>query len=230
MKKKRFSRFFSFRILGRVIPLLTVFFIILSSSSFAAIIYKGTIYWVNGEPIGNYTHDVTATTVDQIYFTVNSPGDIEIDILSCEETSLGSFEDINGDGEIAWIDPYIYLFHDDGFVDPSDFIAENDDSLHTFADGSFSAYDSFLSLHLDAGDYVLAVGDYDLSLLAAVVGIISSESYGPYTSDWVVADHGDYQVTFRGDITLTTPVLSSIWLFGSGLICLLGFRRKFRKR
>jgi hypothetical protein len=238
MKEKRFLGIFSLRIFAKIGFLLTIPLMILSSTALADTIYKGTIYWVNGEPVGNYAlGHLTVTTVDHIYFTVNTPGTIEIDLLSAEVTKdWQTFLDKNGDGEIAYIDPHIYLFQNDGFIDTSDFIAQNDDDEEDgdgLADGSVNKMDSFLSRHLEAGNYVLAVGDCHLDLLPAVVGIINFESNGPFTSDpsgiyEVVADHGDYQVTFRGDITII-PIFSSIWLFVSGLICLLGFRMNFKK-
>jgi len=196
-----------------LIPLL--FLAILVSPSFGDDVHQGTIYWVNGNSVGNlWADDNTTTTVDLIYFTVNSTGPVEIDLLSTEESDAnGEFVDVNGDGEVAFIDPYIYLFRNDGFLDSSDLIASNDDgSLPAAggADGSVSNVDSFLSLNLDAGGYVLAVGDYNLLLPAAVAGQISFASWGPLTFDpntsphaqWFVADHGDYQVTLRGDVTI----------------------------
>jgi hypothetical protein len=198
-----------------IIFLLLLFLAILVFPSFGDDFYQGTIYWVNGNSVGNmYAVDNATTTVDLIYFTVKSSGPVEIDLLSAEESSGdGECVDVNGDGEFAFIDPYIHLFRDDGFLDASDLIDSNDDGSLPGAggaDGSVSNVDSFLSLNLDAGSYVLAVGDYRLLLPAAVAGQISFDSYGPLTFDanacpsppWLVADHGDYQVTLRGDVAI----------------------------
>ena len=58
-------------------------------------------------------------------------------------------------------DPMIWVFKDDGQLDPGDWLAENDDT--DFAadgngDGSLNELDSFLSVALPAGDYQLAIG------------------------------------------------------------------------
>ena len=77
------------------------------------------------------------STVDHIRFTVDTAGTVKIDILSWESDPLsGAPIDLNGDGEITFLDTYIYLFRDDGSLDSSDYIAHNDDSDHTYGDGS----------------------------------------------------------------------------------------------
>jgi hypothetical protein len=171
------------------------------SPSLADTTYQGTINWLNGTPFGTWAFlGSTTTTVGQIPFTVNTSGYVEIDLLSVElrDADMAN-EDVNGDGEIAYIDPYIYVFKDDGSL-----VAQNDDSWGTqgVADGSISGRDSFWSGYLEAGDYILSVGDYELSQNDAAAETNYS-SFGPFGSgDSVVTDHGDYQVTFTGDITL----------------------------
>jgi hypothetical protein len=177
---------------------LCLFFV---SPSLADTTYQGTINWLNGTPFGTWAFlGSTTTTVGQIPFTVHTSGYVEIDLLSVELRDADMVnEDVNGDGEIAYIDPYIYVFKDDGSV-----VAQNDDSLGTqgVADGSISGRDSFWSGYLEAGDYILSVGDYELSQNDAAAET-NYNSFGPFGSgDSVVTDHGDYQVTFTGDITL----------------------------
>lgn len=177
--------------------LTVLFFAYHAVASEPSSIVTGTIYQLEG----NYE----ISTVDYIYFTVNSAGPVTIDMLSVE--SDGDVDiDHNNDGEIAYIDPYIYLFRDDGSLDADDYIDENDDGP-TGDDGSTYSYDSYLSLPLEPGDYILAVGCYDLSLADAIGGTNYSTDY-IYGPDWGSGsefDHGDYQVTFTGDVSVEIP-------------------------
>jgi len=224
-----------------------LFSIIFVTMSFADVTYQGTLYWLGGEPVGNYSrYDHTTTTVDHIYFTVNTEGIITIDLLSFEVSSCEwtSDQDLNGDGEIASIDSSIYLFYDDGNLDVSDKIAWNGDVNQTDfpaigdADGSTDFLDSYLSINLSARDYILTVGDFDLDENDAIAHV-NTNSFGPYgnlmgINDQLIADHGDYKVTFTGDITITqtpnpVPIPGAALLLGSGLIGIVGVRRKFKK-
>jgi len=208
----------------------------------AGAVYNGSIYRLDGEPAGNPAwFNTTVSTVDYLYFTVNSDDHITIDLLSVEfDWNTFNVFDVNGDGEIAFIDPYIYLFHDDGDLDGSDFIAGNDDysGPEGAADGSISALDSYLSLPLAAGNYILSVGTHYLGLVAPTE--INDASWGPYTAydgdyNWYVHGHGDYRVTWTGDVTLAdggddgpspVPAPPAVWLLAFGLISLVGLRRR----
>src|SRR5687768_7365584 len=101
-----------------------------------------TIYDGNDEPI--------ASTVDHYRLTVLAPGTVTVDTRSWEIDEEDRFDsdgnfaenvDVNGDGEIAFIDPFIYLFADpngDGVVAESDLLAFNDEDFtnSTYGDGS----------------------------------------------------------------------------------------------
>ncbi len=78
--------------------------------------------------------------IDDYYFTVTGTTAVTISVT---ETEVG------GGG---WSNSEINLYFWDGSLDPADFIANDDDS----GDG----YESFLSLALDAGTYVLRVGTF----------------------------------------------------------------------
>ena len=202
----------------------------------AELVVDGTIYWLGGHPPGSIhggPNSGTISTVDYIHFLVEKPGPVEIDVLSMEVTGLpGDFQifDINGDGEIAFLDPTIFLFTWDGRLDETDFILSVGDvqwpEMGT-ADGSIHWYDPFCRVNLAPGPYALAISGYWLRLHGAVTGVNRS-SYGPMTAiegvNWFVHDHGDYRVTFRGDVTLI-PEPMSVWLFGTAALCLRPMRR-----
>lgn len=187
------------------------------ATSGADVVTTGTIYWMDGPTqVGEEAgYDTTATTVDHYYFTVNTPGTIAIDIMSYEVDWEGDGYaiDLNNDGEIACIDPFIYLFEYDGDLTEDDLIAANDDSTDDgyapdLYDNSVDSFDSYIQSDLGVGTYVLAVGDYSLSIANALVDY-NPYSYGPYTAATgeyepleYVHDHGDYQITLVGDVTL----------------------------
>ncbi|MBX3433157.1 MAG: DVUA0089 family protein [Pirellulales bacterium] len=197
-----------------------------SSSLKAALVVDGSIFQVlnsSGTRIGS--------TVDHWYFKVNSPGVVTIDVLSWEidyqdwdsDSNVLEVFDVNGDGEIAFFDSVIWLFNDDGVLDSGDAITFNDDSSSTFGDGSIITYDSYLSLNLAAGNYVLAIGAFSLDVSEAVAGFNNSTSF-PWTADGVSnptqnIDHGDYRITWTGDLTITGSPYASIPESSSLLCC-----------
>lgn len=155
-------------------------------------------------------------TVDYIPFTVGGTRgeqarNITFDVRSVEATEDGDWfqVDLNDDGEIAFIDSYIYVFAaapTRGKV--GELMGENDDDFENgFGDGTLYGYDSYLELALLPGDYVLAISTYSLSEEEARSGV-NFVSGGPYTletnpsEDWSNFDHGDYSIrasdNFRG--------------------------------
>lgn len=201
----------------------------------ATIIVQSTLNIVPGQVS---TRGGDATEVDYWYFSANSGGIVSIDILSWQW-------DKDGDGTSHFMDPYIYLFTDDGALDTSDLISSNDDSNLTFGDGSTSILDSYMSVSLLAGDYVLAISDYFFTVSDAVSGINYNGSYpaaqdasgmqqnyfGNTTLDTTYAD---YQITFEGDITLqgvsAVPEPSHLFLFGIGASVVGGIGACRRRR
>lgn len=197
-----------------------------SSSMKAALVVDGSIFEVlnsSGTRIGS--------TVDHWRFKVNSPGVVTIDVLSWEvdfqdwDSDLNYLEvfDVNGDGEIAFFDSVIWLFNDDGVLDAGDAIATNDDSGSTFGDGSIITYDSYLSLNLAAGNYVLAIGAFSLDVNEAIAGLNNSTQF-PWTANGVSnptpnIDHGDYRITWTGDLAITGSPHASIPESSSLLCC-----------
>jgi len=102
------------------------------------------------------------------------------------------------------------------------FLALNDDAPFPDGrmDGSTSGADSLLNFSdLAAGDYLLAIGHCCLPFLGD--SRASSNNLAPYL---------DYQVTFSAESLTATvsavPVPAAVWLFGSGLLGLVGISRR----
>ena len=211
---------------------------VLAATNYAfAFVTSGTIYEVQDE----FGSDI-GSTVDHWYFTVNSAGIVVIDTLSWEvdsedfdfDSDYNETIDVNGDGEIAFIDVYIYLFSDDGSLDVDDLLYSNDDSFNTFGDGSIHGYDSYLSVFLNPGDYILAIGAFYLDTNEAVAGF-NEQSY-PLSADglgnYIFIDHGDYQITWTGDLTITRgpiPEPGSAVLAAIAVVGLSAARRRRRR-
>ncbi len=197
------------------------------------------------------------TSIDRYSISVTTGGTVEFDIRSWEEIG----QDLNGDGELAFIDSFLLLFSDDGSLDAADFLSANDDDDDVagpfgFGDGSIFIADSFLSLSLAAGDYIVAVAaapffaiydpntglvdptELDNAITAVIAGVDDVPGK-PIVLDPLNPgalpgnDHGDYQLTIRGEVTARTvpvPEPSSLVLFGSfascaGIAILLRWRR-----
>jgi len=149
------------------------------------------------------------SSVDSWYFTVNSDGPVTIDTLAMERSGSDDdvYQDVNGDGEIKFFDPYIYVFKNDG-GSPGELVASNDDSDDTFEDGSINDYDSYLSFgDLPAGDYILVIGAYNLSEAEARTGINYNDNSYPLglgeNGEEIPVPDASYKITFGGNVTVT---------------------------
>jgi hypothetical protein len=121
-------------------------------------------------------------------------------------------------------DPMIWLFKDDGNLDPGDWVAENNDTdfaIDGNSDGSLNELDSFLSIVLSAGHYQLAIGSGGDFGGADMIDGLQFES-SAFSSGMPVASSLalNYQLTVGGDFNANAspvPEPASIYLLASGL-------------
>lgn len=157
----------------------------------------------------------TGNSVDHIYFTVNSGGSISFNMLSYDAFS-------------NYFDTYIYLFSDDGDIGADDLLAQNDDSgdAGNFSDGSTTTLDSFLTMLLSPGSYMLAIDScchaYELENII--------DGFNTHGAGHMVGpdNYGSYQLTITGDVSLThdVPAPAALALMALGLFGVRSLRRK----
>ncbi len=188
------------------------------------------------------------SSVELIPFRVTESSAVAIDVLSWEvenwdaasRTGLKSSRpagvDVNNDGSIAFIDAAIRLFRNDGALDASDFI-DASFGAEMFDDGSISTRDPGLSLELDAGEYLLAVGAGEFSLEDALGGMnTSSGLFGPLSfdgSDLVPAEQGAFRVSISGPVAtggVVIPLPTPAAMTAFGLVALIGANAARRRR
>ncbi|MBM7067633.1 DVUA0089 family protein [Actibacterium sp. 188UL27-1] len=195
----------------------------------ATVLPAGTVLRDKIETIPDLGDGISAPTeVDRWSFTVRERAEVTVDVLSWHW-------DPDGDGLANHLDAEIFVMRDDGDLDVDDVIAYNDDSLETFDDGSVSALDSYLSLVLDPGKYILAIGEVETGPGNVVRGInefgfypevIELETGFPEANgdgcDVFDCSFADYQLTFTGPITLDQPIVAHVPLPTSALLLVGG--------
>lgn len=236
----------------RISPLLLCVFCVaavcvsLVSSVSADQIITGTLY----ETQQNY-----GNTVDHWLITVNTPGTVLIDVLSYENTvdvteqdgtvgGLGSNVDVNGDDEYAYFDSLIYLGQYTGTEIVMVGCNDDDGLAQGTADGSVvleDILDSYLSLSLSVGNYLLMVGTWnDTTGLddctqqgfdAFLTGVVEEGPYPTIFGEGGVANnHGDYQVTITGDISASfAPEPATIFVLAMGGLAVLRRRSRLER-
>ena len=211
----------------------------------------GTIYQrTAADPTGK------GTTVDYWSFTLTQAANVEIDVLSNEGYTNGwgahpgAYVDLNGDGEITLSDTQFRVFADHVALDTEVIDADDSPSYappgtsNGWGDGSLLMRDSYLNTALDVGTYVIAFGDYSMTLAEAVDGfnvgdaIAGATGLNPFTGA-NGQDHFDYRLTFnftdfetgaamnvRVAPPSAVPVPGAIWLLGSALSGMGVLRRR----
>lgn len=163
-----------------------------------------------------------SVSVDYWAFDVATPGAVTIDTLS-----MYSYD--------YYMDPHIRLFANDGVLDAEDEIAANDDSDFTYDDGSVHSYDSYLSVNLNAGSYLLAISMFQLDTTEAVAGVNDLIQFRCDSAVTGPCDHADYQITFTGVASVDgatataaspVPVPPAAALLGGAVLMLGGLRRR----
>ena len=167
----------------------------------AALLFPGTIY---ADPV----------TIDYHRFEVVTSGTIDIDVLS--QNVLGG--DVGG---FSALDSEIFLFAFDPFGDLGllgTLLGEDDDG-GLGSDGSTSDRDSFLSLFLLSGDYVVAISDFALNEANVRDGINNTSMPGTFAN---------YEIRISGDTRLPTAVSepATLGLLGFGLLAVWAARRR----
>ncbi|MFO0946877.1 MAG: DVUA0089 family protein [Planctomycetota bacterium] len=204
---------------------------LLSKSASADMVVTGEIKPVYKDLLGQ-----VGSTVDHWKVIVNSAGTVTFDVLSYEQDRLDRFDndgdelewvDVNGDGESKFLDTYIHLYD----IATASFIAFNDDSELTYGDGSIDFFDSYLSLHLEPGEYRLLMGAFPFFNPNILAGFNPEAKDFP-RSLFEEPTHGDYRITVTGDAVLSqipvaVPELNSGVLAGLGL---LGAAYRLRRR
>jgi len=199
-----------------------------------AAVVNGTIF----EQIGGPTN-VKGTTVDIYNINLTADSILEIDMMASESLtgSLAAHPlalyDLNGDGEYTVMDGHMKLYKDGVEVGIADDTSaySNPGNINGWQDGTISSRDSYLLLNLSAGDYTLAVADYNLQAADVLAGFNTGDTLGNNQT------HADYRLSIMAfddfeldgnnnpnygnslDITVSqVPVPAAAWLFGSAMM------------
>ena len=159
----------------------------------------------------------SGTTFDTWKFKILNTGNFTVDVAAHEATqnsitAVGySTSDINGDGELTWLDPDTYFYHNTGnLLAAADAIFRCDDIVNNCGDNRYlngnsptnspltrtskletdAAIDGSVHFRRDpwydvtvntSGDYLFLIADYLLSPAEAAGGINTGDSFSPPT-------------------------------------------------
>ncbi|MCQ8181061.1 hypothetical protein NP603_08075 [Methylomonas sp. SURF-1] len=177
---------------------------------------------------GTLFRQAAGTTFDVWNIAMQTAGSFSVDLVAYEAsqnnvaTAGYATADLNGDGELTWLDPDTHWYQDDGSAGLSaanhlarcDDIANNCATVSTgtislttrsqeqgAADGSIHfRRDPAFDIALAAGAYRYVIADYRLTDAEAAAGINSGDSFsapGGYANP--ILDYADYRITFSSD-------------------------------
>lgn len=146
----------------------------------SSVVVEQEISWLN-----NGERDV-GYTIDAIPFTLQSDSTVTVDVLS-----VGAYTPA--------LDTQVYLARDDGSLDTGDLVYTNDDG-ELGADGSTQELDSYLRAELQAGDYIVFVGDCCFGAEQALAGYRLVTGDDPRAELAVGNVKGGYRVTISGNV------------------------------
>lgn len=137
----------------------------------------------------------------------------EVGYTSFNVTTAGTFN-ISAAEILNFVNPEIFLFSNP--LNEDNFIASDNDSGPN--------NNSFLSLYLGAGSYILATSTFDLTLQEALAGWNSDVKFLKQGLVKLVIASNDGVAEFGHPSAV--PVPAAAWLFGSALLGFAAFRRK----
>lgn len=181
---------------------------------------------------GTLLKDATGTTFDTWNINMPVAGAFTVDVRAYEASqsninTAGYYAaDLNGDGELTWLDPDTHFYLNDGHLDATDALVRCDDTgnncpvyqngltaltspvtvvshaqAETFVDGSIHfRRDPWFDVTMAAGSYSYLIADYSLSTAEAASGINGNDNFSaPSGFANPILDHADYQITFSSD-------------------------------
>lgn len=182
---------------------------------------------------GTLLKETGGTTFDVWKFNVLAGGSFTVDVLAYEASqsninTAGYYtSDLNGDGELTWLDADTYFYRATGQpLAAADALVRCDDTANncpvyqnglnsgtspvrvatrqqseTSVDGSIHfRRDPWYEVDIDAGSYLFLMADFRLDPAEAAGGINANDSFSPPTGfASPIADHADYRVTLSSD-------------------------------
>ena len=175
----------------------TALFAAVLATSTHAIAHETTVV-VNGTIFAT----AAGTSVDWWEIEMEQAGTLTVDVLAYESTdnTPANGQDLNGDGEITFLDPDTSLYQIDGVLDASDYLLRCDDVGNSngvcsatlgSGDGSIHTRDPIFSIDLQPGRYLYIVGDYRTTIDEGIARLNAGDSIRNG------GDHGDYRITFE---------------------------------
>jgi len=186
---------------------------------------SGTLYRLTTGPL-------LGTTFDTWRVNMQAAGSFTVDVLAYEASqsnvvTAGYFtSDLNGDGQLTWLDPDTYFYRDTGTLRAADALVRADDINNntpvyqngltevtspvkvtslTQAEGATDGSihfrrDPAYTVTAEPGNYLLLIADFRLDPAEAEGGINTNDNFSPPTGFIdPITDHAAYHLAFRSD-------------------------------